>query len=70
MICFGVRAGRPIEMDRPVTNWSCLPPPPKLISAVINRAAVESHGQSRNIKRPPMVDCGMVDLFGRDRRSN
>ena len=61
-------------MDRPVTNWTCLPPPKlqifPLISIATNRAAVASHGQSPNIKRPPTVDCGMVDFFGRDRRFN
>ena len=48
--------------------------PPKrrifpLIAVDTNRAAVPSHGQSPNIKRPPTVDCGMVEFFGRDRRS-
>jgi hypothetical protein len=67
--CFnGVRAGRSIEMDRPVTNWPCLPPPLKrqifpLVSVTTNRAAVAHHGQSTNIKRTLTVDCGMVDFF-------
>jgi hypothetical protein len=49
--------------------------PPKcrifpLVSVTTNRADVASHGQSPNKKRPPTVNCGMVDFFGRDRRSN
>ncbi len=62
--------GGPIEMDRLVINWPCLPPPQASnippISVATNRAAVASHGQSLNIKRPLTVYCGMVDFFGRD----
>jgi hypothetical protein len=43
-------AGGAIEMDRPITNCQCLPPPPKrrmspLISVATNRAAVPSPGR-------------------------
>ena len=74
MWCFyGVRAGGPIEMDRPVTNWPCLPPP----LSVKYPPNVRGHKQGRRsvprpirIKRPPTVDSGMVDCLDRDRRSN
>jgi hypothetical protein len=60
-----------IEMNRLVTNWPCLPPPKcrifPLISVATNRAAVLSPADSPNIKRPPTVDCGMVEFLDRDR---
>ena len=44
--------------------------PPKrrifpLISVTTNRAAVLSHGRFANTKRPPSVDCDMVDFWTR-----
>ena len=41
-----------------------------LISVATNRAAIPSPADSPNIKRPPTVDCGMVEFLDRDRRSN
>ena len=41
-----------------------------LISVATNRAAVPSPGRFAKLKRPPTVDCGMVDFLDRDRRSN
>jgi hypothetical protein len=69
--------GGTIEMDRPVTNWPCRPPPPKrrilifpLISVATNRATAPSHGRFAGQKRLLVVDCGMVDFLDRDRWSN
>ena len=36
-----------------------------LISVTTNRAAVLSHGRFANTKRPPSVDCDMVDFWTR-----
>jgi len=62
-------------MDRPVTNWPCLPPPlsveysPQFPSPQTG-PPFHPTADSPNIKRPPTVDCGMVDFLDRDRRSN
>ncbi len=37
---------------------------------MITRANMDAEGKLLNIKRPPTVDCGMVDFLDRDRRSN
>jgi hypothetical protein len=41
-----------------------------LISVTTNRPPFHPPADSPNIKRPPTVDCGMVDFLDRDRQSN
>ena len=62
-------------MDRPVANWPCLPPPlsveySPLFPSPQTGPPFLPPADSPNIKRPPTVDCGMVDFLDRDRRSN
>jgi hypothetical protein len=62
-------------MDRPVTNYPCLLPPlsvkysPQFPSQQIG-PPFHPTVDSSSIKRPPTVDCGMVEFLDRDRWSN
>ena len=62
-----------MEIDRLVTNWPCLPPPLSVKYSPLSPQTgppFQSPADLPNIKRPPMVDCGMVDFLDRDRWSN
>ncbi len=66
---------RTLEMDRSVTNWLGFPPPlsvkySPLFPSPQTGPPFHPLTNSPNIKRPPTVDCGMVDILDRVRRSN
>jgi hypothetical protein len=62
-------------MDRPVTNCPCLPPPPSVeyspeFPPPQSGPPFHPTADLPNTKRPPTVDCDMVDFLDQDRRSN
>ena len=62
-------------MDCLVTNWPCLPPPLSVdystqFPSPQTGPPFHPTADSPNIKRPPTVECGMVDFLDRDRWSN